>query len=57
MLLIEMGKEKIKLFSIPIEQEQGFADSSLYPRYNLILSRMGNLEPVECIGAGSRILV
>jgi hypothetical protein len=45
--LIAMGKEKIKLFSIPIGQEQGFADSSLYPLYNLILSRTDDLEPAK----------
>jgi hypothetical protein len=42
-----MGKTKIKLFSTPIGQEQGFADSSLYPLYHLVLSRTDDLEPVD----------
>jgi hypothetical protein len=46
MLLIEMGKTKIKLFSTPIEEEQGFADSSLYPLYNLVLSRTVGLKAI-----------
>jgi hypothetical protein len=50
MLLIEMGKTKIKLFSTPIEQEQTFQDSSLYPLYCLILSRAQDLEPVKVLG-------
>jgi hypothetical protein len=50
MLLIEMGKTKIKLFSTPIKQEQGFEDSSLYPLYHLVLSRTDDLEPVEVCG-------
>jgi hypothetical protein len=48
-LLIEMGKTKIKLFSAPIEQEQTFQDSSLYPLYCLILSRAQDLEPVKVL--------
>jgi hypothetical protein len=49
MLLIEMGKTKIKLFSTPIEQEQTFQDSSLYPLYCLILSRGKDLAPVKVL--------
>jgi hypothetical protein len=50
MLLIEMGKTKIKFFSNPIEREQTFQDSSLYPLYCLILSGAQDLEPVKVLG-------
>jgi hypothetical protein len=50
MLLIEMGKTKIKFFSAPIEQDQTFQDSSLYPLYCLILSRAQDLGPVKVLG-------
>jgi hypothetical protein len=50
MLLIEMGKTKIKLFSAPIRQEQTFQDSSLYSLYCLILSRAQDLVPVNVMG-------
>jgi hypothetical protein len=49
-LLIEMSQTTIKLFSTPLEPEQGFADSSLYPLYSRIRSRTDGLAPVPILG-------
>jgi hypothetical protein len=49
-LLIEMSQTTIKLFSTPLEPEQGFAASSLYPLYSQIRSRADGLAPVQVLG-------
>jgi hypothetical protein len=45
----EADKGKIKLFSLPLEYEQNFEDSSLYPIYQLILERETDLEKVQIL--------
>lgn len=48
-LLIETNTNNVKLFSIPIDKEQKFEDTSVYPIYKLVLDKENDLKPVKIL--------
>lgn len=50
-LLIETPKEKIKIFGQTLHGDMGFADSDLYPLFQLILDKNKELKPKKILNA------
>jgi hypothetical protein len=46
-IIIKVEQKSLKLFSIPLEQDQTFKDSSLYSLYRAILSNSPDLQPTK----------